>query len=216
MSEYSLNYPLEYYKPLFSEERWEQILEVVNNWRPIVLDTGETIKEFMRNPETGMIVFVSSNQDTYTAKANRVRVLERYLHPEELWKCQMDGHNTYSKEREKKTYDEATKLTEDEYGDTPIYANDNYYYDGIYGLREMEGDDVPDYVFGVHDHSTLLPETLDEMLDRHFESLNLEDYDRPAIPEYLRHAWSMFCTAHDTTYYTTDTKTIIILNKDEI
>ena len=80
----------------------------------------------------------------------------------------------------------------------------------------MEGDDVPDYVFGVHDHSTLLPENLDEMLDNHFESLNLDDYDTPAIPEYLRHAWSVFCTANDSTYYTPDTKTIIILNKDEI
>jgi hypothetical protein len=214
------NYPLEYFQPLFSEERWEEILKVVNNWINPELKDGVKYKNIAFNPETQSSFIAQDGIDKvpkYTMEYWQKQVLEKYLSQEEVKMCNSKAMNAYCEARDKRIYDSAIKVDEADYWQ-PVFDGDTFYYGGVDDLRDCWDYDypLPEYVMGSTKHYTINGCDLDEMISRHFENIGEigEDYPKiPNTPDYLQEAWNRFVDENAQEYYWVDNKTVVLLDK---
>lgn len=212
------NYPLEYFQPLFTEERWAEILKVVNNWINPVLDTGRTFKSLIMNPETDLCFNVGNKDKVadHMMEFIQKKVLEKYLTDDEIEMCNSKAMHAYCEARDKRIYDSARKAKEADYSD-PVFHNNNY-YDSIDDLRDMWDYDnpLPDYVFGSDERFSIngcdLENALSHIIERAGE-VNEEYLEIPKIPTYLQVAWDKFVDEYSHNYYCEDSKTVILLDK---
>jgi hypothetical protein len=216
------NYPLEYFQPLFSEERWEEILKVVNNWINPELTDGRRYKNIILNPETGTTFTAMDGIESvaqHTMEYMQKRVLEKYLSQEEVEMCNSKAMNAYCEKRDKEKFDAAIKIDEKDWNDEPIFCDDTFFCGGIWELRDMWDYDepLPEYVYGSTKHYTLngcdLNRAIDDILERVCD-IDDGDYVKvPKIPEYLQEAWDKFVDENAQEYYWVDQKTVILLDK---
>jgi hypothetical protein len=213
------NYPLEYFQPLFTEERWAEILKVLNNWINPVLDTGKTFKSLIMNSETEQCFNVGDKDKVteYMMESIQKQVLEKYLTEDEIKMCNSKAMHAYCEARDKRIYDSAIKVEEADYSD-PIIEGDTFYY-AIDDLRDNWDYDypLPDYVYGSTKKHTLKSCQLEIMIEDYLERLgeiNEDEYaDVPEIPEYLQDAWDRFVNENTQVYYEIDKKTVVLLDK---
>lgn len=213
------NYPLEYFQPLFTEERWGEILKVVNNWINPELKDGKTYKTIIINPETGHTFISNEGKDnvpTHTMEYMQKNVLKNYLTEDEIKMCNSKAMDAYCEARDKRIYDSARKVEEADYTG-PIFHNDNY-YDGVDDLRDMWDYDepLPEYVFGADARYSINGCDLENALDHIIENVgevNEEYLETPKIPQYLQKAWDKFVDENSQKYYWEDNKTVILLDK---
>jgi hypothetical protein len=214
------NYPLNYFQPLFSEERWNEILEVVNNWTNPELKDGTKYKNVAFNPETQSSFIAQDGIDKvpkYTMEYWQKQVLEKYLSQEEVQMCNSKAMDAHCAARDKRIYEAATKVDEADYSG-PIIEGDTFYYD-IDDLRDNWDYDypLPDYVYGSTKNHTLKSCQLEIMIEDYLERLgeiNEDEYANvPEIPEYLQDAWDRFVNENTQVYYEIDNKTVVLLDK---
>lgn len=215
------NYPLEYFQPLFSEERWEEILKVVNNWIHPKLDNGRVFKSLLMNPETDLCFNVGEKDKVadYMMEYMQKQVLEKYLSQDEVKMCNSKAMDAYCEKRDKQKFDTATKIEEKDWFDEPVFYGDTFYYDGIWELRDTWDYDepLPEYVNGSTKHYTLnstdLERAIEDIIERVGE-IGEDDYaEIPKIPDYLQEAWDKFVDENSQVYYWADSKTVILLDK---
>jgi hypothetical protein len=212
------NYPLEYFQPLFTEERWAEILKVLNNWINPVLDTGKTFKSLIMNSETGQCFNVGDKDKVtkYMMEFIQKQVLEKYLTEDEIEMCNSKAMHAYCEARDKRIYDSAIKVEEADYSD-PVFHNDNY-YNSIDDLRDMWDYDepLPEYVFGTDARYSINSCDLENVLFNIIENVgkvNEEYLKVPKIPPYLQEAWDKFVDENSEQYYLEDSKTVVLLDK---
>lgn len=214
------NYPLEYFQPLFSEERWNEILGVVNNWINPKLDSGRMFKSLIMNPETELCFNVGDKDNVaqHMMEYIQKQVFEKYLSEEEVQMCNSKAMDAHCEARDKRIYEAATKVDEADYSG-PIIEGDTFYYD-IDELRDNWDYDypLPDYVYGSTKNHTLKSCQLEIMIEDYLERLgeiNEDEYaDVPEIPEYLQDAWDRFVNENTQVYYEIDNKTVVLLDKN--
>ena len=213
-----INYPLEYFQPLFTEERWAEILKVVNNWINPVLDTGRTFKSLIMNPETDLCFNVGNKDKVadHMMEFIQKQVLEKYLTEDEIKMCNSKAMNAYCEARDKHIYDSARKVEEADYSD-PVFHSDNY-YDSIDDLRDLWDYDnpLPDYVFGSDERFSIYSCNLENALSHIIENVgevNEEYLKVPKIPPYLQEAWDKFVDENSEQYYWENNKTVVLLDK---
>jgi len=213
------NYPLEYFQPLFSEERWNEILGVVNNWINPKLDSGRTFKSLIMNPETELCFNVGDKDNVaqHMMEYIQKQVLEKYLSQEEVQMCNFKAMNAHSEAREKRIYDSAIKVDEADYCQ-PVFEGDTFYYGGVDDLRDMWDYDypLPEYVYGTTKLYTLNSCDLDQAINIILERVDVEEDDFiniSKIPEYLQEAWDKFVDENTQVYYEIDNKTVVLLDK---
>lgn len=213
------NYPLEYFQPLFTEERWEEILKVVNNWINPELKDGKKYRNIAMNPETQSSYIASDGIDKvpkYTMEYWQKQVLEKYLTQEEVKMCNAKAMDAYCEARDKRIYDAATKIEEADYGH-PVFAGDDFYM-SVDDLRDCWDYDepLPEYVFGTTEHYTINGCDLDQMIYNLFERVGEinEEYPKvPKIPDYLQQAWDKFVDENSERYYHYNNKIVVLLDK---
>ena len=213
------NYPLVYFQPLFSEERWEEILKVVNNWMNPELKDGRKYKTIILNPETEATFIAPDGIDKipeHTMEYWQKQVLEKYLSSEEVEMCNSKAMGAYCEARDKRIYDSARKVEEADYW-SPVFHNDNF-YTSIDDLRDSWDYDLPlpDYVFGTEARYSINGCDLENALYNIIENIgevNDEYLDVPKIPPYLQEAWDKFVDENTRKYYWEDSKTVVILDK---
>jgi hypothetical protein len=213
------NYPLEYFQPLFSKERWEEIDKVVNNWINPELKNGRVYKTIVINPET-QATFIAPNGidkiDKHTMEYWQKQVLEKYLSEDEVKMCNSKAMGAYCEARDKRIYDSARKVEEADYGD-PVFDGDNFYL-SVDDLRDCWDYDepLPEYVYGSTKRLSINGCDLENALYNIIENvgeINDEYLDVPKIPEYLQKAWDKFVDENSKEYYWEDSKIVVILDK---
>lgn len=213
------NYPLEYFQPLFSEERWIEILKVVNNWINPELKDGKVYKTIIINPETQATFIAPDGIDKiagHTMEYWQKQVLEKYLSQEEVQMCNLKAMNAYCEAIDKRIYDAATKVDEADYSD-PVFHNDNF-YSSVDDLRDCwdYDDPLPEYVFGTYKKYSLNGCDLENSLYNIIENVgevNDEYLEVPKIPDYLQQAWDRFVDENSQKYYWEDSKVVVLLDK---
>jgi len=214
------NYPLDYFQPLFSEERWDEILGVIDNWINPELIDGKKYKNIILNPETGLTFTAMDGMQSvpnHTWEYMKKRVLEKYLSEEEVQMCNSKAMSAYCEARDKRIYESATKVNEADYSG-PVIDGDTFHYD-IDELRDNWDYDypLPDYVYGSTEEYTLKGCQLEIMLDDYLERLgeiNEDEYAKvPKIPQYLQEAWDKFVDENSQVYYEIDKNTVVLLDK---
>jgi hypothetical protein len=218
-------YPLDVYRQYFTDERWEEIQKIINNWENPELKNGKTLKGVISNPETG-VCFIgedfeksANHQKEYYQK----HVFEKILKDEEYDKCAEYTWQIDHDKIEKKKFDKAKKISGYVY-DSPVFFNDEM-YDCVDDLKDIwecyhdpEEYPLPDYVYGSIEENTLNPKDLEQMIDVHFERLNSDfddfEMDIPNIPDYLQEAWKRFCEEKGEKYLIEDTKTVVLIDKN--
>jgi hypothetical protein len=212
------NYPLEYFQPLFTDERWTEILKVVNNWIHPELKDGRIYKSILMNPETMKSFNVGEKEKVagHMMEYMQKQVLEVYLSEEEVKMCNDKAMDAYCEARDKRIYDAATKIEEKDYGN-PVFYGDNFYM-SVDDLRDCwdYDDPLPEYVFGTTEHHTINSCDLEHMLYNLFENVGEinEEYPKiPKIPDYLQEAWDKFVDENSEKYYHYNNKTVVLLDK---
>ena len=214
------NYPLEYFQSLFSEERWNEIVRVVNNWVHPTLDDGRTFKSLLMNPETQLCFNVGHTEKVAGHKLEYMQkqVLEKYLSEDEVVMCNAKAMDAYREKKDKQTFDAATKIEEKDWYDEPIFYGDIFYCEGIWELRDSWDYDypLPEYVNGSTKHYTLkgcdLEQAIEDIIER-IGGIGDEYTEFPTIPDYLQEAWDKFVDENSREYYLIDNKTVILLDK---
>lgn len=209
-------YPLEYYQTMFTEERWQEILQVLNNWVHPVLNDGKELTSLHMNPET-RLCFNTNNilTDSHTTDYWKKQVLEKYLTDEEFDRCNALAFERYREQQDQRRYDAAKKIDAKDWYDEPIFDEDNFYHsiEEMMELLEAYETEPPKWVYGCTEVNTLNSHDLDHAIYNIYENIDVEDreYDIPKIPPYLQEAWDRFCWENSETYYEIDYKTVIVL-----
>lgn len=219
------NYELKEYRPFFTEERWEEIQKIVNNWVRPKLENGETYRTMIMNPETHISYMCEKGfeeESEYNKNYKRKAVFEQILTDEEYEKCSKYTFDTFSEQNDKRIFDAAKKIPESEWYEPVFHAND--FYMSTDDFKDMwecdndpEEDPYPDYVNGSIKCRTLNPKDLEYMVDNIFENIGgFEDWEPniPSIPDYLKEAWNRFCEEYGEDYWEEDRKTFIVLDKN--
>ncbi len=213
------NYPLEYFQPLFSKDRWDEITKVVTNWIHPELKDGRIYESILMNPETmasfnvGVVDKVANHMMEYMQK----QVLEKYLSEDEIKMCNSTAMSAYRDDRDAKKFDVATKIEEINFIG-PIFHGDTFYNDGIDELRDgWDYDDpLPEYVNASTTHYTLngcdLEYAIENIIERVGE-IEGEYVEVLTIPEYLQIAWDKFVDENSREYYLCDDSIVILTDK---
>jgi hypothetical protein len=229
----NFTYGLECYLHMFSPERQEEINRVINHWVPVELKDGRILSKMVINPETGVLAHCKEDKtfESHSVDYNQKFVLEKFLTPEELALCDNKAVEMSRKAQEKRRYDAARKITENEWN-APVFDDGNYYnsIDELFEHYQFEwdyNDDnwvdegwreyLPNYVYGSIECQSIRYKDLDIALDNIMEN-NLsgldDEYDYYAIdkiPDYLQEAWKRFVDENGQPFYEIDYKTVILL-----
>lgn len=209
-------YPLEYYQNMFTKERWQEILQVLDHWVHPILNDGKELKSLHMNPET-RLCFNDNNTEVadHTKDYWKKQVLEKYITDEEFELCNALAFEKYRLQQDQRRYDAAVKIDAKDWYDEPIFGEDNFYHsiDEMKELLEGYDDEPPKWVYGSKEVLTLNKLDICHAVDNLYEKIDVEDreYDAPEIPPYLQEAWDRFCDENAEKYYEIDYKTVILL-----
>lgn len=214
-------YPIEYFQSLFSEERWEEIIRIINHWINPELKDGKIYKSIVVNPETGLAFIAHEGIDKiadHTMEYMQKQVLEKVLSSEEIELCNSKGLDAYQERMDKKTFENANKWEEKDWHDEPIFYGGDFYSEGIYELRDRWDYDepLPEYVHGSIVRYTINNSDLKNAIYDMIENCGEigDDYaEVPEVPDYLQEAWNRFVEENRQIYYEEDKDTVIILDK---
>ena len=132
-------YPLEYYQTMFTEERWNEILQVLDHWEHPILNDGKELKSLHMNPET-RLCFNDGNMEVadHTKDYWQKQVLEKYLTDEEFERCNTMAFAKYRIQQDQRRYDAAKKINAADWHDEPIFDDSNFYHYKIFQQSQSQ------------------------------------------------------------------------------
>jgi hypothetical protein len=217
-------YPLDYYKILFTGERWAEIMRVLDHWEHPKLEGGGTFEQLWRNPETGYSWHDSEKRDAPDPKGHaydfhRKGVLGEYLKGEELEKLNSGVLDLVRESREKRILEKAERFKPENW-DGPVFSQSGDFYMSVDDYLDYADEDERDsYIFASEKVQTLevknLAEWIDDKVSQETEGLEDSGYGTPGkIPDDLMNLWEAYVERNAVSVYWEDSTKIIILEDE--